>query len=199
MQNLVNFSGLERSGPKKFAIDRSGLRCSLGVSIGWVLAALLMCSACTADTISVLTAADSTSVAFDSPIRVVLDARDVRLPLHVSGDDVVFSDLDRALERTLELRLEPSREGVRRRGARPLEVFVELVQARAELREGRLNVDLTARATLRERTGLYLAQTHARTSVAGVATSAHGVVIVRQAADALAVKIADFVAASLPP
>ncbi len=27
VQNLVNFSGLERSGPEKFTIDRSGLRC----------------------------------------------------------------------------------------------------------------------------------------------------------------------------
>jgi hypothetical protein len=158
-----------------------------------------MCSACTADTISVLTAADSVSVAVDSPIRVVLDSRDVRLPLRVAGDDVVFSDLDRAVERALEARLEPSRDSVRRRGARPLEVFVELVQARAELGDGRLNVELTARATLRERAGLYLAQTHARTNTAGVVTSAHGVFLVRQAADALAGKIADFVGASMPP
>jgi hypothetical protein len=134
----------------------------------------------------------------DSPIRVSLETSGVRLPLRVAGDNVVFSELDRAVEQAIEAHLAASRELVRRRGSPPLELTVELVQARAELTDGRLLVELTTRATLRELAGVYLAQSHPRASAAGSAGDAHGVSIVRQAADTLGQKVADFVATALP-
>ncbi|HTQ05026.1 MAG TPA: hypothetical protein VMI54_14275 [Polyangiaceae bacterium] len=159
----------------------------------------LVCAACTPEAISVLAAPNSAEGANDSPLRVNVDATSVHLPLRAAGERVVFVDLDDAVRRAVDVDLAPSRELLRRRGGHPLDLLVELVAARAEQTDGRLVVYLTARATLRERAGAYVGQTHARAATAGPSAPEHGVAVVRQAADALGAKVADFVAASLPP
>jgi hypothetical protein len=170
------------------------------VRSSWVLAmTLLTCSACASHSISVLAAPNSPAAPGVAPIRVVIDASSVRLPLRVAGDNVVFSDLDRALERAVDARIAASRDALARRGARPLELLLEIVQVRAENTDGRLLVEVTTRTTLREQVGPYLAQAHARASASGAAATEHGVLVVRQAVDRVAAKVAEFVATFIPP
>ncbi len=107
--------------------------------------------------------------AFSAPLTVVTDTRSVHLPLAVAGSTVAYSDLAQALELAVLSQAAPVL-GARARDRR-FELFLELVEARAEYSSAELIIELTVRATLRDRAGnSYVAQSYARSRVARVTT-----------------------------
>ena len=121
---------------------------------------------------------------------VVVDATSIRLPLSVSGAAVAYSNVDRALEEAISVGAVPVLEA---HGRGRYELFVELVEARADYSGSRLVVALTVRATLRSRTGnAYVAQTHARAAASASVTPEQGGGEVRAAARSIGAKLAGF-------
>src|SRR5689334_5984090 len=87
---------------------------------------------------------------FTSPLTVVVDTASVRLPMSVAGAAIAYADVDRVLEEAVYSAALPA---IARRSGRRYQLFVELVEARAEYSGGRLVVELTTRATLRDCNG----------------------------------------------
>ena len=82
--------------------------------------------------------------ATDTTFEVVPRLAGARDPLPVSGSDVEFADLARALGHAVLRSVTPYHDGV---------LTVELVRADAEYNSARLSVSLVVRATLRSRIG----------------------------------------------
>lgn len=109
----------------------------------------------------------------------------------VWGSDVAYAGVDRALEEAISRAALPVL--AERGGARRYELFIELVEARADYAGNRLVVALTVRATLRNRSGnAYVAQTHAHAAVSLLAPPESGANEVRAAAAAIAAKLSGF-------
>ena len=120
-------------------------------------------------------------------MNVVVDATNTHLPLAISGANVAYGDLDRALARAVEGALARLSGELAARHARRLELAVELVEAHAEYARERLVVRLTVRATLRESSGnVYLAQTHAHASASAVIAPERGATVVSDCDAAIA-------------
>src|SRR5579859_5903795 len=116
--------------------------------------------------VSALSSRASPTPAFehaDAPLKVRVDATSAHLPLSVAGSNIVYTDVDHALEQSIRtaLAVAPGRSAIA--AGRQRELLVEIVEAQAELPNGRLVVRMIVRATLRENAGnAYVAQTHAR-------------------------------------
>jgi len=128
-------------------------------------------------------------------MSIALDTSNVHLPLEVSGANVAFGDVDRAVVGSVERATRSVAEDLARRHARPLEMTVELVSAHAEYERGRLLVRLAVRATLRERAGnVYLAQTHARGASSAVIAAERGGKVILETTDALGEQLSGWLA-----
>ncbi len=125
---------------------------------------------------------------------MAIDVTSVHLPLAVSGANVAYSDVDRALGRSIA-RETAGFEGRWGSAGRPLELDVELIEAHAEYAGGRLVVRLTTRSTLRDRAGnRYIAQTYARGSDSATVVVDQGGAVVRSATDAVGRRLAGWLA-----
>jgi hypothetical protein len=143
--------------------------------------------------VSVLSAHASATEDQLTPVRVAVDATSTHLPLVVSGSDIAFGDIDRALARAIEHALEPTTQALARRNAKSLGLTVELVEAHAEYARDRLVVRLAARATLREDAGnVYVAQTHAHASASAVLPAENGAEVVLSCTDSLAHQLSNW-------
>lgn len=115
----------------------------------------------------------------DIPLEVVTKSTAVPDPLPVDGTDVWYSDLEPALGHAVSSATAPWAAAQRERLPSGWTILVELTQARAEWRDGRLRVAFNVRATLRTRVGNnYLAQTHANCTQAGLVPADEGAPIV---------------------
>lgn len=151
-----------------------------------LLLALAAPPACSESIISVLSAHSLTKRA-EAPITVTVDATNVRLPMRVSGTAVAYSDVDRALARSIEVAAERALPKVGLEPGQRMSLFVEIIEARAEYAEGRLIVILDTRATLRRvRGNAYIAQTHAHVSHSGHVRLARGGPVVVACTDSIA-------------
>ena len=144
---------------------------------GWiavVVASVACCSCTPLHVVSVLPLRGASHEdAFSTRLAVVTDTRSVHLPLVVNGSSVALSDVARALELAARSEAEPVL-GARARERR-FELFIELVEVHAEYSSGEVVVELTVRATLRDRAGnAHLGQTYARARVARVTTPDRG-------------------------
>ncbi len=103
------------------------------------------------------------------PLEIVTRSTAIPDPLPVKGSHVSYSDVEDALGHAVASATVPWAEAHRSQRPDGWQLFVELVQADAEYTDHRLQVVLSARATLRTRVGrTYLAQTHAHCHQAGV-------------------------------
>jgi hypothetical protein len=110
----------------------------------------------------------------ENVLRVQLDTSSIRLPLHLSGTNVAFTDMDRALRSAIEQAITRPRTHPFNTAAHTL--HVELLGAQAEASAGRIVVSLFVRATLRRKNGnAFVAQTHAHATQSGSYTSSNGV------------------------
>jgi hypothetical protein len=108
----------------------------------------------------------------------------------VSGSHVGYTDVDRLLGRSIVTALAPI-ETRAATGPRRFTLSVELTDARAEYSGGRLVIGLTARATLRDRTGnTYLAQTHAHANASRALPPEHGGTVAVACANAIGEQLA---------
>ena len=120
-------------------------------------------------------------------LSVLVDSAEVRLPLHVSGSELAFIDLDRALVLSIERAFETVNLGSSAHTRASFVVLVELLNARAAKSSERLVVELVARVTLRRNPGnLYVAQTHAHARCAGTIDATKGASTVRSCIDSVA-------------
>lgn len=123
---------------------------------------------------------------------MVVDSASVRLPVVVSGAPVAYGDVDRVLADAVFAASLPAIQ--RRGGERRYELFVEIVEVRAEYSGGRLVFELTARATLRDRNGnTYIAQTHARSRASRTAPPESGARDVRTVAETIGAELAGWI------
>jgi hypothetical protein len=137
--------------------------------------------------ISILPAQVARSEDRTPPLSVVVDATNTHLPLAISGANLAYGDVDRALSQAIERALVRLSAELAARHARRLELAVELIDAHAEYSRERLVVRLTVRATLRENAGnVYVAQTHARASASAVVAPERGATVVSDCDAALA-------------
>jgi hypothetical protein len=137
--------------------------------------------------ISILPAQMTGSQDRASPLSVALDATNTHLPLPITGANIAYGDVDRALAQAIERALVQLSGELAARHARRLELAVELVDAHAEYSRERLVVRLTVRATLRESAGnVYLAQTHAHASASAVIAPERGASVVSDCDAAIA-------------
>jgi len=130
--------------------------------------------------------------ALTPPLTVIVDSASVRLPVTVAGAAVAYADVDRVLEDAV---LSASLPAIARRGGeRRYELFVEIVEARAEYSGGRLVFELTTRATLRDRNGnTYIAQTHARSRASRTVPPEGGASEVRTVAETIGTELAGWI------
>lgn len=118
---------------------------------------------------------DATTRAPDR-FRIKVDASSVQLPLVVNGAHTRYVDLDRAIETSLEQALAAGGTEVR---AQDYLLYAELIEARAEYADGRLLVQLSVRATLKQNHDtIYVAQTHAHACQAGALGADDGLSVV---------------------
>jgi hypothetical protein len=130
--------------------------------------------------------------ALTSPLTVVIDSASVRLPVAVSGASVAYADVDRVLEDAVFSAVLPAI--ARRGGDQRFELFVEIVEVRAEYSGGRLVFELTTRATLRDRNGnAYVAQTHARSRTSRTVPPEGAASEVRTAAETIGNELAGWI------
>jgi hypothetical protein len=128
-------------------------------------------------------------------LRVAVDATSTHLPLPVSGANVAYGDVDRALAQAIEQALATTTKDLEQRSAKPVGLAVELVEARAEYAHDRLVVRMAVRATLRENSGnVYLAQTHAHASASAVLPPERGAPVVLECADSISHQLSGWLA-----
>lgn len=144
--------------------------------------------ACSTTVLSVLPAqAPPPSHERKPSISIVLDSTTARLPLSVSGSDVAFGDVDRALARSVEAAVAAASPKLHLAPDAHLVLAVELIDARAEYSHERLVVALAARATLRHEKGnAYVAQTHAHSTASAHVPASHGAPSVLACTDSIA-------------
>jgi hypothetical protein len=157
----------------------------------------VMALGCQTSVVSALSARSTSAAATDdsdTTIEVRVDATSARLPLAVAGSNIVFTDVDRALDQSIRAAF-AALSSTGTRDARPLELFAEVIEAQAEHTGDRLVVHMIVRATLREKPGnTYLAQTHARSSASGALGPDHGAALVRSCTDSIGGHLAGWIA-----
>jgi hypothetical protein len=115
-------------------------------------------------------------------VQVKVDASSVKIPLVVSGAHTRYVDLDVALETALVQALATGANDLPARSPQDYRLLVELIEARAEYSEGRLLVQLSVRATLKQNQGNdYVAQTHAHVRQTGLLGTDDGLSVVLDA------------------
>ena len=113
------------------------------------------------------------------PLEVVTKSTAIQDPLPVIGTRTYYSDLEPALGHAVSSATVPWADAHRKQNPEGWQLLVELTQAHAEWKDGRLMIALNVRATLRTRVGnTYLAQTHANCSQAGLVAPGDGAPIV---------------------
>jgi hypothetical protein len=96
------------------------------------------------------------------PLEVVTRSTGVRDPLPVEGSSVTFGDVETTLGHAVSSAAVPWAQAHRAQRPEGWQITVELTQAEASFRDGRLIIGLNARATLRTRYGrTFLAQSQA--------------------------------------
>src|SRR5262249_3594965 len=148
--------------------------------------------------VSALSTRSTSPVVAEDPettLEVRVDATGARLPMAVIGSNIVFTDVDRALEQSIRDALaSPSPTGATT-DARPLELFVEIIEPQGGHTSDRLVVRMIVRATLREKSGnSYVAQTHARSSTSGPLGPDRGAGLVRRCTDEIGGHLAGWLA-----
>ena len=114
-----------------------------------------------------------------TPLEVVTRSTGVRDPLPVTNVDVAYGDMEAALGFAVSSATVPWASAHRPQRPEGWQLFVEVTQADAEYREGRLVVSLGVRATRRTRRGhFYLAQTQAACRQGGVIDADRGGAVV---------------------
>jgi hypothetical protein len=144
---------------------------------------------CAIPVVSVLPTQASTGAPPRSPgpIAVVLNATAVRLPLVVSGADIAYGDVDRALARSVEQSLQSASPRLTLPPGAHLQLQVEIVDARAEYSSERLVIEMAVRATLRHTKGnAYIAQTHAHSTASAHAPPSRSASAVLACTDSIA-------------
>jgi hypothetical protein len=128
-------------------------------------------------------------------LRVQVDATSAHLPLAVTGSNAVYTDVDRALDRSVESAVAALAAELGTLRAQQLELFVELVEAQAEYSDATLVVRMVVRATLRDKLGnSYLAQTYARWSASAHVAPEVGAKIVLDCTDAIGSQLSGWLA-----
>jgi hypothetical protein len=162
------------------------------VSVPVVAFATLWATGCASHLVSVLTPVSEAPPAEHAALSVVVEATAVHLPLPVSGANVAYSDVDRALSRSIGEATTEVAKKIAGAG-RSDQLTVELIEAHAEYSVGRLVVSLTTRDTLRARTGnTYIAQTYARGSASGIVSPERGGTVVLRVTDAIGSQLSGF-------
>jgi hypothetical protein len=96
------------------------------------------------------------------PLEVVTRSTGIRDPLPVEGTSVTYGDVETALGHSVSSAAVPWADAHRAQRPEGWQIAVELINADASYRDGRLLVTLGVRATLRTRaTRTYIAQTQA--------------------------------------
>lgn len=114
-----------------------------------------------------------------TPLEVVTRSTGVRDPLPVTNVDVAYGDMEAALGFAVSSATVPWASAHKPERPEGWQLFVEVTQADADYREGRLVVSLGVRATLRTRRGhFYLAQTQASCRQGGVIDADRGGTVV---------------------
>jgi hypothetical protein len=112
----------------------------------------------------------TSSAPSDPSFEVVARTASVKDPLPVSGGDVAYADLERALGQAVIRAVHPRHDQT---------LTVELVAAEAEYKNSRLSVSLVARATLRTREGnAFVTQTQVICRDAALVTPENGASVV---------------------
>jgi len=112
------------------------------------------------------------------PLEVVTRSTAVRDPLPVAGSGVSYADVETTLGLAVSSATVPWADAHKTQRPGGWQLFVELIQAEAEDRDGRLVVTLSVRATLRARDGnAYLAQTQASCRQGGVVPAERGATV----------------------
>lgn len=125
--------------------------------------------------------------ATDPTFEVVARAGSVKDPLPVSGSNVAYADLERALNQAVLRSVRPKHDHT---------LTVELVAASASFDRSRLSVSMVARATLRARVGnAFVAQTQVICRDAALVTPEDGAGVVTSCMAALARDLGGFLEA----
>lgn len=161
----------------------------------WLLPALLGGSiACS--TVHVVPLVGSEPQRAPSSVEVVARTTAVRNPLPVGGASVAYGDLEVALERATNRASIAWGEARKAKHPEGAQLFVELTQAVADFKEGRLIVSLVARVTLRTRIGgAHIAQTQLGCSESGLVAPEHGAPVVNACIQRLGDDLAGWLAA----
>ena len=113
------------------------------------------------------------------PLEVVTRGTGVHDPMAVGGTSVKYADVETALGLAVSSAAVPWADTHRAQRPGGWQLSVELIQAEADYREGRLIVTLSVRATLRARDGhQYLAQTQASCRQAGLVAAEDGAPVI---------------------
>jgi hypothetical protein len=152
-----------------------------------LLSAIAIMSGCahagaTTTTVPLLTAAGipvTYTPPREVPLEVVTRSTAVKDPLIVAGSDVSYADLEGALGHAITTATIPwAEEHVAQRPG-GWQLFVEVIEAKAEFDSGRLIITMNTRATLRTRQDHdYLAQTQAPCREAGLTIPEKGAPVV---------------------
>jgi hypothetical protein len=113
------------------------------------------------------------------PLEVITRSTGVRDPLPVDGTSLSYGDVETTLGHAVSSAAVPWADAHRAQRPEGWQIAVEIINADASYKEGRLLVTLGVRATLRTRsTRTYLAQTQAYCSQGGVIPAERGAPVV---------------------
>lgn len=131
---------------------------------------LLVClSGCAPTKVVSLTNAIPISVSPNVPLEVTTRSSGVRDPVRVPGSTVAFAGLEESLGHAVASSVAPWAEAHRSERPDGWQLIVELIEARVDRSDERLEVVVGARATLRARLGnVYLAQTQVHCKQSGL-------------------------------
>jgi hypothetical protein len=113
------------------------------------------------------------------PLEVVTRSTGVRDPLPIDGTSLSYGDVETTLGHAISSAAVPWADAHRAQRPEGWQIAVEVINADATYKDGRLLVTLGVRATLRTRsTRTYLAQTQAYCSQGGVVAAERGAPVV---------------------
>ncbi|MEO6575351.1 MAG: hypothetical protein ABIP89_16005 [Polyangiaceae bacterium] len=140
---------------------------------------LVGCSSTTVPLLSAAGAPMTLTPLRSVPLEVVTRGTGVRDPMVVSGAGVKYADVETALGFAVSSAAVPWADAHQAKRPGGWQLFVELIQAESDYREGRLIVTLSVRATLRARDGhQYLAQTQASCRQSGLVAAEDGAPVI---------------------
>jgi hypothetical protein len=115
----------------------------------------------------------------DIPLEVVTRSTGIRDPLPVDGSSVKFEDVETALGHAISTAAVPWADAHKAKRPEGWQLTVELTQADATYRDGRLVLTMNTRATLRTRADrTFLAQSQASCRTSGVIEPERGAPVV---------------------